>query len=60
MFIFSLNLFADVIDKIGASVPLTGKFADPREKHLECYQMCIEIVNDNGGWILKDVIFSDK
>ena len=45
---------------IGASVPLTGKFADPREKHLECYQMCIEIVNDNGGWILKDVIFSDK
>jgi ABC-type branched-subunit amino acid transport system substrate-binding protein len=55
-----LNLFADVIDKIGASVPLTGKFADPREKHLECYQMCIENVNDNGGWILKDVIFSDK
>ena len=37
-------------------MPLTGMFAVPGSKHLEGYQMCVDIINQNGGWLGKDVI----
>ena len=41
--------------KIGASMPLTGNFAVPGSKHLEGYQMCVDMINENGGWLGRDV-----
>ena len=38
------NAHSDSI-KIGASMPLTGNFAVPGSKHLEGYQMCVDIIN---------------
>ena len=53
---FSFSLYAAETIKIGASMPLTGMFAVPGSKHLEGYQMCVDIINQNGGWLGKDVI----
>ena len=41
--------------KIGASMPLTGNFAVPGSKHLEGYQMCVDIINRHGGWLDQEV-----
>ncbi len=48
------TVVADSI-KIGASMPLTGNFAVPGSKHLEGYQMCVDMINENGGWLGRDV-----
>ncbi len=48
------TVVADSI-KIGASMPLTGNFAVPGSKHLEGYQMCVDMINENGGWLGQDV-----
>ena len=53
---FSFNLFAAGSVKIGASMPLTGMFAVPGSKHVEGYEMCVDIINANGGWLGKEVI----
>ena len=67
---FGLNLFgltaflalsflpvqdANATIKIGASMPLTGNFAVPGSKHLEGYQMCVDIINRHGGWLDQEV-----
>jgi len=54
--LFSYNIFAAGTIKIGASMPLTGMFAVPGSKHLEGYQMCVDMINDNGGWLGREVI----
>ena len=41
--------------KVGASLPLTGMFAVPGSKHLEGYQMCVDMINANGGWLGQQV-----
>ena len=41
--------------KIGASMPLTGNFAVPGSKHLEGYEMCVDIINRHGGWLDQEV-----
>jgi branched-chain amino acid transport system substrate-binding protein len=48
------NAQSDTI-KIGASMPLTGNFAVPGTKHLEGYQMCVDVINRHGGWLGKEV-----
>ena len=53
---FSFSLFAANTIKIGASMPLTGMFAVPGSKHLEGYKMCVDMINQNGGWLGKKVI----
>ena len=53
---FSVSLYAASSIKIGASMPLTGMFAVPGSKHLEGYQMCVDIINQNGGWLGKKVV----
>ena len=37
-------------------MPLTGMFAVPGSKHLEGYKMCVDMINQNGGWLGKKVI----
>jgi branched-chain amino acid transport system substrate-binding protein len=34
---------------IGASLPLTGNFSVSGQKHLEGYQLCVNLVNERGG-----------
>ncbi len=48
--------------KVGASLPLTGGFAVPGKKHLEGYEMCINMINAKGGWLGRQVelIVSDS
>ena len=41
--------------KVGASLPLTGMFAVPGSKPLEGYQMCVDMINANGGWLCQQV-----
>ena len=53
---FSFSLYAANTIKIGASMPLTGMFAVPGSKHLEGYKMCVDMINQNGGWLGKKVI----
>ena len=48
------DAYSDTI-KIGTSMPLTGNFAVPGTKHLEGYQMCVDIINRHGGWFDKEV-----
>ena len=42
---------ADAADpiKIGASLPLTGNFSVPGQKHQEGYELCVELINQKGG-----------
>ena len=53
---FSFSLYAANTIKIGASMPLTGMFAVPGSKHLEGYKMCVDMINQNGGWLGKKVV----
>ena len=53
---FSFSLYAANTIKIGASMPLTGMFAVPGSKHLEGYKMCVDMINQNGGWLGKKVL----
>jgi len=62
MGIFSLPTFAAEAIKIGASLPLTGGFAIAGQKHKAGYDLCVEIVNKNGGLLGRQVelIVSDN
>jgi len=48
--------------KIGASLPLTGGFAINGEKHRDGYQLCVDLINANGGLLDRQVelIVSDN
>lgn len=37
--------------RIGASLPLTGEFSQPGQAALEGYQVCVEMVNQQGGFL---------
>ena len=47
---------------IGASLPLTGGLATNGQKHKEGYELCIELVNQNGGLLGEpaEIIISDN
>lgn len=44
---FAANAAAPI--KIGASLPLTGNFSVPGQKHQEGYELCVELINQKGG-----------
>lgn len=48
--------------KIGASLPLTGGFAIPGQKHADGYQFCVDQINAKGGLLGRPVelIISDN
>ncbi len=48
--------------KIGASLPLTGNFSVPGQKHKEGYELCVELINQKGGVLGRqlDLIISDN
>lgn len=48
--------------KIGASMPLTGGFAIPGQKHADGYQLCVDLINEAGGLLGRPVelIISDN
>ena len=52
---FSTQVSASDSIKIGASMPLTGNFAVPGSKHLEGYEMCVDMINAGGGWLGHEV-----
>ena len=41
--------------KVGASLPLTGSFSIPGEKHGDGYQLCIDLINEAGGLLGRPV-----
>ena len=48
--------------KIGASLPLTGNFSVPGQKHKEGYELCVELINQKGGVLGRNIelIVSDN
>jgi branched-chain amino acid transport system substrate-binding protein len=34
---------------LGTSLPLTGEFSIPAQKHLDGYQLCVDLINERGG-----------
>lgn len=48
--------------KIGASLPLTGGFSIAGEKHQLGYQLCVDLINERGGILGREVelIISDN
>jgi branched-chain amino acid transport system substrate-binding protein len=48
--------------KIGASLPITGDFAINGEKHRDGYQLCVDLINEKGGLLDRQVelIVSDN
>ena len=48
--------------KIGASLPLTGVFSVSGTKHQEGYQLCVDLINEAGGVLGRqvDLIMSDN
>jgi len=48
--------------KIGASLPLTGGFSINGEKHRDGYQLCVDLINEKGGLLGRQVelIVSDN
>jgi len=48
--------------KIGASLPLTGGFSINGEKHRDGYQLCVDLINESGGLLGREVelIVSDN
>ena len=46
---------AQEVIKIGSSLPLTGGFAVTGQKHKEGFEMCIKMINDNGGLLGRQV-----
>lgn len=41
--------------KIGASMPLTGDFSIPGQKHTDGYQLCVDLINERGGLLGRPV-----
>ncbi|HSO26653.1 MAG TPA: ABC transporter substrate-binding protein, partial [Anaerolineales bacterium] len=41
--------------KIGSSLPLTGSFSIPGEKHQDGYQLCVDLINEGGGLLGRPV-----
>jgi branched-chain amino acid transport system substrate-binding protein len=58
--LLSTAAVADI--KIGASLPLTGNFSIAGEKHQQGYNLCVKMINDNGGILGEqvDLIVSDN
>ncbi|MEM1377169.1 MAG: ABC transporter substrate-binding protein [Pseudomonadota bacterium] len=48
--------------KIGASLPLTGNFSVAGQKHQQGYEHCVDVINQRGGILGRDVelIVSDN
>lgn len=48
--------------KIGASLPLTGNFSIAGQKHRQGYQLCVDLINEKGGLLGREVklIVSDN
>jgi len=48
--------------KIGSSLPITGGFAINGQKHKDGYQLCVDLINENGGLLGRQVelIVSDN
>ena len=48
--------------KIGASLPLTGNFAINGQKHRDGYQLCVDLINESGGLLGRqlELIVSDN
>ena len=40
---------------IGSSLPLTGSFSIPGEKHQDGYQLCVNLINEAGGLLDRPV-----
>lgn len=40
---------------IGSSLPLTGSFSIPGEKHQDGYQLCVDLINEAGGLLGRPV-----
>ncbi|HEX6222690.1 MAG TPA: amino acid ABC transporter substrate-binding protein [Acidimicrobiia bacterium] len=38
------------------SLPLTGEFSIPAEKHLAGYQLCVDLINERGGILGREVV----
>ena len=55
-------VFAASHIKIGASLPLTGGFSLTGDKHKQGYQLCIDLINNNGGILGRkvDLLVSDN
>ena len=41
--------------RIGSSLPLTGSFSIPGEKHQDGYQLCVDLINEKGGLLDRPV-----
>ncbi|SFA70498.1 amino acid/amide ABC transporter substrate-binding protein, HAAT family [Poseidonocella pacifica] len=48
--------------KIGASLPLTGSFSIAGQKHQQGYELCVDLINERGGILGREVelIVSDN
>lgn len=48
--------------RIGASLPLTGNFSVSGEKHRQGYQLCVDLINERGGVLGRelDLVVSDN
>ena len=44
--------------KIGASLPLTGGFSLTGDKHKQGYELCVDLINKNGGILGRKVKLS--
>lgn len=40
----------------GTSLPLTGEFSIPAQKHLDGYQLCVDLINDRGGVLGRELV----
>jgi len=49
MFVTAFTANAADPIKIGASLPLTGGFSVPGTKHKEGYELCVDLINQKGG-----------
>jgi len=38
------------------SLPITGEFSIPAQKHLDGYQMCVDLINERGGILGREVV----
>ena len=54
--------FAQDVLKIGASLPLTGNFSVSGEKHNQGYQLCVDLLNAQGGLLGRpiELVVSDN
>jgi branched-chain amino acid transport system substrate-binding protein len=62
MFVTAFTAEAADPIKVGASLPLTGNFSVPGQKHKEGYELCVELINRNGGVLGRqlDLVVSDN